>query len=399
LEEVGKLEWSNMSRVLIHIGDAPCHGSRFHSGANDSYPLGDPRKLNITDLLKTIISKNINYYFAEINNSTLKMIEEFDKELLTNQGNKISVVKLASAIGLTDMVTKSVVTTIMNSKSESVHLTKYKKMKTITLDSSINWDISKMEKYDATFKRANFNGKLLDIKIKNPDYEESNGSLWIAKNPFSKGAMRFAYNATNQISPLVKYVAKESLSNDEEYNTEKYYKEFMENHVLSSYLAKLFSRELQKIEIHNLAIKYVDISYININENGKYYTFEEFIEGEFLKWISNGGVIDEDIYACVIDAFAHWTYYITDEYLIVLDLQGILKSRDGRKEFILTDPAIICPEDLKRFGPTNLGIKGIQKYFEKHRCNHICQKLKLAKHRYQSKPDRENGSCIKLHCA
>jgi len=390
-----------MSRVLVHIGDAPCHGNRFHSGANDSYPSGDPRGLDITELMRTIISKNINYYFAEINNSTLKMIEEFDKELLVNQGKKISVAKLASAIGLTEMVTKSVVTTIMTSKSETKnHLTKYKKLKTIVLNPTINWDISKMEMLNATLKKPFYDGKLLDIKSKKPDYEEKQGTFWIAKNPFSKGAMRFAYLATNQTSPLVKYVAKESLASDEEYNTEKYYKEFMENHVFSSYLAKLFNKELRKIGISNLIVNYVDISYLHTIENGKYYTFEEFVEGEFLKWISNAGVVDEDIYSCVIDAFAHWTYYITSEYLIVLDLQGIIRNKHGNiREFVLTDPAIICPEGLERFGPTNLGIKGVKKYFETHRCNHICQKLKLIKHKYQTKTDRESKDCIKQFCA
>ena len=67
-----------MSRILFHIADAPCHGSRFHSDCGDDYPSGDPRGLDITDLIKQIISKNVCYYFAEINKSTLKMIEEFE---------------------------------------------------------------------------------------------------------------------------------------------------------------------------------------------------------------------------------------------------------------------------------------------------------------------------------
>ena len=58
------------------------------------------------------------------------------------------------------------------------------------------------------------------------------------------------------------------------------------------------------------------------------------------------------------------------------------------KEYILTDPAIACPEDHKRFSSTNLGIKGVQKFFQTHKCNNICQYLKLKKHKYQSLPDR-----------
>jgi len=34
LNEVTKLEWSNESRILFHVCDAPCHGSRFHLGIN-----------------------------------------------------------------------------------------------------------------------------------------------------------------------------------------------------------------------------------------------------------------------------------------------------------------------------------------------------------------------------
>jgi hypothetical protein len=32
LNEVTKLDWSNESRVLFHVCDAPCHGKRFHLG-------------------------------------------------------------------------------------------------------------------------------------------------------------------------------------------------------------------------------------------------------------------------------------------------------------------------------------------------------------------------------
>jgi hypothetical protein len=75
-----------MTRVLFHICDAPCHGRDFHNGSNDQYPDGDPRGLKIDKLLANLASKNIDYYFAEINSSTAKMIDEFNKILLKNQG-------------------------------------------------------------------------------------------------------------------------------------------------------------------------------------------------------------------------------------------------------------------------------------------------------------------------
>ncbi|KAF0504572.1 kinase-like protein [Gigaspora margarita] len=39
------MTWSNATRVLIHIGDAPPHGRRFHTYSHDSYPDGDPNGL------------------------------------------------------------------------------------------------------------------------------------------------------------------------------------------------------------------------------------------------------------------------------------------------------------------------------------------------------------------
>jgi hypothetical protein len=34
-----ELNWANRTRLVIHVGDAPCHGSGFHNMADD-YPSG-----------------------------------------------------------------------------------------------------------------------------------------------------------------------------------------------------------------------------------------------------------------------------------------------------------------------------------------------------------------------
>jgi len=45
IEEVGKLQYKGATRVLFHIGDAPCHGREFHHVRADCNPEGDPRGL------------------------------------------------------------------------------------------------------------------------------------------------------------------------------------------------------------------------------------------------------------------------------------------------------------------------------------------------------------------
>jgi hypothetical protein len=72
---------------LFHIGNAPCHGSRFNDPPiNDHFPKGDLRGLDIDTLLSNLTSKNIDYYFAEINPYTQKMINAFNEILLKNKG-------------------------------------------------------------------------------------------------------------------------------------------------------------------------------------------------------------------------------------------------------------------------------------------------------------------------
>ena len=48
--------------------------------------------------MKSIVNKNISYYFAEINKSTVKMINEFDVELVALNGEKIHVLNLIKSI-------------------------------------------------------------------------------------------------------------------------------------------------------------------------------------------------------------------------------------------------------------------------------------------------------------
>ena len=119
-------------------------------------------------------------------------------------------------------------------------------------------------------------------------------------------------------------------------------------------------------------IRFIDIKLIQIPETGEIFSVEEFRDGTFSKWSNNIGFINEINYACTLDAFAHWTYYATNEYLVVSDLQGF---RSGNEEYILTDPSISCVE--RQFSLTDFGPVGIESYFNKHRCNHICTALEL----------------------
>lgn len=90
-------------------------------------------------------------------------------------------------------------------------------------------------------------------------------------------------------------------------------------------------------------------------------------------------------------AFSHYTYEKSGKRLIVVDLQGILvEHKDGRKKYLLTDPAIhqrrrhrpgvvgVTSHTRHALGRTDQGNLGIQAFFNTHVCTDTCRLLNLS---------------------
>jgi len=112
------------------------------------------------------------------------------------------------------------------------------------------------------------------------------------------------------------------------------------------------------------------------NLNGEKYLVEPIIRN-FVKFTSNNGFIasvdDEGWAAKAMEAFSHYTYHRSGGQLIVCDLQGRYRYdryNSNRCRFELTDPAI-CSR-ARRYGPTDMGEKGIDSFFHHHVCNEYC---------------------------
>jgi len=84
-------------------------------------------------------------------------------------------------------------------------------------------------------------------------------------------------------------------------------------------------------------------------------------------------------------AFSHFTYEKSKKVLMVVDLQGVFTIKgDGTKLYELTDP-VIHKRRIKRnhfmkewnFGRTNRNEKGMQAFFETHKCTDACRMLGL----------------------
>lgn len=110
------------------------------------------------------------------------------------------------------------------------------------------------------------------------------------------------------------------------------------------------------------------------SNSGIKYLVEPLIR-YYTKFTSNSGWIDDtrDWQVRAMAAFSHYTYHRSSGQMIVCDLQGRHKKRNGKRlaRFELTDPAI-CSRS-RRYGPTDLGEKGIDSFFYNHVCNEFCE--------------------------
>lgn len=74
------LNWKSRTRLLVIIGDAPCHGSRYHSEV-DEFPNGDPHGLVPEDLIIQLASESVDLVFGRITSFTDQMTGIFQKSL------------------------------------------------------------------------------------------------------------------------------------------------------------------------------------------------------------------------------------------------------------------------------------------------------------------------------
>ncbi|KAL4439708.1 hypothetical protein ABPG75_002709 [Micractinium tetrahymenae] len=74
LKKVLQLNWRSSTRLVIHFGDAPCHGDEYHDGhpvnGPDAYPDGNPDGLVPEELLQDFCRNRIDYHFARLGSHT-----------------------------------------------------------------------------------------------------------------------------------------------------------------------------------------------------------------------------------------------------------------------------------------------------------------------------------------
>ncbi len=93
LDAALQLNWQSSTRILVHVADAPCHGSKYHN-CDDSHPSGDPGGLDPEALLGRLCDKKVDYSFLQLTTITEKMTTIFANVYKSRQGRSFRVVKM-----------------------------------------------------------------------------------------------------------------------------------------------------------------------------------------------------------------------------------------------------------------------------------------------------------------
>lgn len=379
LKSVIELEWRSATRILVHIGDAPCHGSKYHD-LKDDYPSGDPNGLVPESLLNRLTNINVVYMFGRINSSTDKMIAVFNTVM------PVETFEATKADSMMDTVSKSITSSVSSSISASSSTEVKIEAKDLVMDTAEpKWDKLKYQsvhKYEIILPTSVADLISSDDSTKCVSPVPVVVQMKIASLPFAKGSCRAAYMAIEQQGGTILHtVHKVSLSNKEKDLTrQKYESSSIRTQAAAIYLSNAFNAAAKSFGYPVIRMSNISLLQYLESDGVPYCTQEDRVLGNWEKYNNNHGLVTPNPTPCgtnhdIIQAFSHWTYHITDGKMLVVDCQGSFRDR----VFYLTDPAIHCT-DVTRFGGTNLGTIGISRFLLTHKCNECCRALSIPAH-------------------
>jgi len=194
---------------------------------------------------------------------------------------------------------------------------------------------------------------------------------WVSKSiqvqvdwtPWNEGSMRVVYqmkdlsrHAGDQecVAKLLKTPA-----------SPKAYFEEVEMQAVCKDLAHEFNKRKPPKKI-DFILPYV----IEFPHSGVFATVEKKLSGSYKKHTNNYGFVSAED-RNTPQAFSHFSWVQSGGKLLVCDIQGVGD--------VYTDPQIHSNEGpgIFKYGPGDIGVEGINKFFTTHRCNAICEFLCL----------------------
>ena len=217
-------------------------------------------------------------------------------------------------------------------------------------------------------------------------------TLEIEETRFSHGAFRDAFRATTvdkhvaQTTWVVKQYqekASNAIKDDLGMSLEDHTRKQVQMSAVARHLSKRFAKNVPP-EL-GATFEYVKVFFAVFKELP--VTIEEYVEGEFQKYVNNNGLCIpspaeefDEIYAKA-QCLVHYSYQISERKLMLLDIQGSsfkLYDPEIATTDLLANDASLGPKEVN-FCAGNLSCIAIDESTSKHTCNKYCEMLSLEK--------------------
>lgn len=215
-------------------------------------------------------------------------------------------------------------------------------------------------------------------------------TLEIEETRFSHGAFRDAFRATTVDKNVAqtKWVVKQyqekastAIKDDLGMSLEDHTRKQVQMNAVARHLTKKFGKNVPPE--FGRTFEYIKVFFAVFKEQP--VTVEEYVEGEFQKYVNNNGMCItspaegfDEIYAKA-QCLVHFSYHISERKLMLLDIQGSF--------FKLYDPEIATTDLLANdeslgskevnFCAGNLSCVAIDSFKSKHICNIYCEMMSL----------------------
>lgn len=210
----------------------------------------------------------------------------------------------------------------------------------------------------------------------------------ISEDHFAQGGFRKAYKATSQTPRFSNstWVIKKYLPGSIEdikvtgQEVEGHTKKIVQMHMLAKNLAEQLVCQVRKRKLQGFGecFAYKQIYLGWISEENAYVTIEQFIPGDFVKYVNNTGLPisvngKDDTKSQKAECLVHFSYIKSNQQLMLVDIQG--------SNYDLYDPEIASAELIVDheilFCVGNLSRNAITSFLDNHVCNKYCKMLEL----------------------
>ncbi|KAL3679451.1 hypothetical protein R1sor_022407 [Riccia sorocarpa] len=331
LENAAKLDSRALNRLLVHIGDAPCHGVEFHGGAvNDDYPGGDKYGRSIVTILRRLrqTCRVTRYFFCHISTYTHRMIEEFRKDAGTDDWIE------EWQINDLDKVPEKVITASRAAITEPIRLVQH---------GVTGKQIYVAEKVDPRI--PDWNRVRVQEATEFVHCEAGN-----IRYPYYAQVKRRGTGRPVRLEVVKRFKTELGKPPSSQHTKQRYNVQQMEVQTVSRQLAQ----EFNKCTSHLTGVPKVKFTEVTLLETDRRKILHEREAAQ--------GRVDTVLQQCGI-------------------LRG-LKVRDASAPsqyvFLLCDPAIHTNDaNVLKFTNTNFGEHGCKLFLQDHECNDVCRHLQL----------------------